>query len=222
MPDTLLLVPTLAERAVLAPLLAKRLAAPPRLELCGFGPVAAAARTAELLARIAPERVVLCGIAGRLDERLDVGAAYRFDEVACHGIGVGSAAGFLPAAQMGWQQWPGDPDAADGQAAARTIGDRITCGSRSSLTAAGLLLTVGAASASAADAAERRRFYPEAVAEDMEGFGVALACRLMGVALSIIRGISNTAGDREQARWRIPAALSAAAELVRQDFGETA
>ncbi|MFM1902491.1 MAG: Futalosine hydrolase [Planctomycetota bacterium] len=220
MPDTLLLVPTLPEQALLAPLLAARLAAPPPLELCGFGPVAAAARTAELLARRAPERVVLCGIAGGLDERVDVGAAYRFDQVACHGIGVGSAAGFVPAGELGWQQWPGDPAAATGQPAAGPIGDRIACGSRSGLAAAGLLLTVCAASASAEDAAQRRALFPEALAEDMEGYGVALACRLRGVSLTIIRGISNAAGDRNHLRWRVSEALAAAADLVRQDLGE--
>jgi futalosine hydrolase len=48
----------------------------------------------------------------------------------------------------------------------------------------------------------------------MEGFGVALACRLAGVPLTIIRGISNTAGDRDHARWRVPEALAAAAGLT--------
>jgi futalosine hydrolase len=52
------------------------------------------------------------------------------------------------------------------------------------------------------------------MAEDMEGFGVALACRLLGVPLAIVRGISNEAGDREHARWQVPAALAAAADLA--------
>jgi futalosine hydrolase len=43
---------------------------------------------------------------------------------------------------------------------------------------------------------------------------VALACRLAGVPLTIIRGISNTAGDRDHARWRVPEALAAAAGLA--------
>jgi nucleoside phosphorylase len=47
----------------------------------------------------------------------------------------------------------------------------------------------------------------------MEGFGVALACALERVPLAIVRGISNLVGDREPARWRIPAALAAARRL---------
>jgi len=78
------------------------------VELCGFGIVAAAARTAQLLAAQRPEKVILVGIAGRLDDRLSIGAATLFDSVACHGIGVGSGAAFIPAATLGWRQWPGD------------------------------------------------------------------------------------------------------------------
>jgi futalosine hydrolase len=78
------------------------------------------------------------------------------------------------------------------------------------------LLTACAASATAADVARRTSLFPVAAAEDMEGFGVALACRLAGVPLTIIRGISNTAGDREHARWRMPEALAAAAALAMQ------
>jgi futalosine hydrolase len=82
------------------------------------------------------------------------------------------------------------------------------------------LLTVCAASGSAADVAERRRLFPAAVAEDMEGFGVALACRLHGVPCAIIRGISNVAGDRDKARWATAEALAAAAALAHEFLAE--
>jgi futalosine hydrolase len=52
------------------------------------------------------------------------------------------------------------------------------------------------------------------MAEDMEGFGVALACRLHGVPVDIVRGISNTVGDRDKARWRVETALEAAAAVA--------
>lgn len=79
-----------------------------------------------------------------------------------------------------------------------------------------MLLTACAASATADDAALRRHIFPAAVAEDMEGFGVALACRLSGIPLGIVRGISNTAGDRDKARWQIEPALAAAADLAAE------
>ena len=48
----------------------------------------------------------------------------------------------------------------------------------------------------------------------MEGFGVALACHLARVPLTIVRGMSNTAGDRDLAGWRVEDALAAAGELT--------
>jgi len=128
---TLFLVPTELERRVLEPLVAPALGRDARPELCGFGPVAAAARTSLLVARHQPERVVLVGIAGRLDDRLALAAAYRFQQVGCFGIGVGSGDHFIPAGTVGWPQWPGDT--AHGSTA---IGDSIAVGPRKASAAA--------------------------------------------------------------------------------------
>jgi futalosine hydrolase len=54
----------------------------------------------------------------------------------------------------------------------------------------------------------------------MEGFAVAFACRLRGVPLDVIRGISNTAGDRDTSRWQVAAALEAAGRLALQVLAE--
>lgn len=212
---TLVLVPTHPERLIVERLLAPALGPGTALELCGFGPIAAAARTAALVAGTRPERVLLVGIAGRLDDRLALAAAYRFGRVACYGVGVGSDDEFQPAGAVGWPHWPGDP-----AAGTPLLGDLIGCdpdvanprGER-------LLLTACAASATAADADLRRRAFPAAEAEDMEGFGVACACRLAGLPLDIVRGISNTAGDRNRSRWRTEPALEAAAALALQVIG---
>lgn len=208
---TLVLVPTDLERRHLR----EGLVAPPPavagMELCGFGPVAAAARTALLIARDRPDRVLLVGIAGGIDPRLAPGTAHRFGAVACHGIGAGSAGAFVPAGGLGWPQWPGEDT--DGSSA---IGDVIALAGAAEGDAAArpLLITACAASASAADVAERRRLHPGAAAEDMEGFGVAFACRLHGIPCEIVRGISNVAGDRDHARWMTAQALAAAAALA--------
>jgi futalosine hydrolase len=216
MPHTLVIVPTEPERRLLTPALAAGLGSSVPMELCGFGPVAAAARTAALIAVHTPARVLLVGIAGRLDARLDIGAAYRFDRVACYGVGAGSGDGFVPAEALGWSQWPGDPP--DPAAA---VGDMIELPAHvGGVPAHGLLLTACTASATAEDVLRRMKLFPAAVAEDMEGFAVALACRLAGVPLTIIRGISNTAGDRDHARWRVPEALAAAAALSLQTLEE--
>lgn len=219
MQQPLVLVPTELERGFIAPVLQAACRAAIRIELAGFGPVVAAARTAGLLAGHRPERVLLVGIAGRYSDRLEIGRAYVFERVACHGVGAGSGAAFVPAEKLGWQQWPGDASAAPA-----AIGDGLDCTSgRLPAVAvparAGFLLSACAAAAGVDDVRSRLRLHPEAVAEDMEGFAVAAACRLAGVPLDIIRGISNTAGDRDTARWQIAAACRAAAELAATLLG---
>ncbi len=212
----LILVPTELERRSLRPLLEGGDPGSRRIELCGFGMVAAAARTARLLADLRPRRVVLVGIAGRFGDRIPLGSACMFSRVACHGIGVGAGSRFLPAASLGWEQWPGDPP--DPTA---SVGDRIDLDPVPSPVAEhprvpseDLLLTVASAASDADEARIRKAMYPHACAEDMEGFAVALACRLARVPCGIVRGISNSAGDRDHSRWQTRDALAAAAGIV--------
>ena len=211
MQQPLVLVPTELERGFIATAVAAACGPAIRVELCGFGPVVAAARTAGLIAQYRPTRVLLVGIAGRYDDELAVGRAYAFERVACHGVGAGSGGAFVPAARMGWEQWPGD--ASTGTEA---IGDTLPCASGDLPVGArgGLLLSVCAASAGDDDVRSRLALHPGAAAEEMEGFAVAAACRLAGVPLDIVRGISNTAGDRDVSNWKIENACRAAAELA--------
>ena len=175
------------------------------LELCGFGPILAAARTMQAIAEHRPRQVLLLGIAGALSDRVQVGEAYEFSEVVCYGVGTGSGVRFQSAQQLGWRQWSG--------AGAGHIDDRLEL--QSPCGEPGLqLLTCCAGSASKFDVSQRQRVYPAADAEDMEGFAVAAACRLANIPIRIIRGISNRAGDRRHAGWLIDQALHAAAHLA--------
>jgi futalosine hydrolase len=217
MRHSILLVPTELERGLIAPVVAAACGSAIRSELCGFGPVVAAARTAQLIAEHRPDSVLLVGIAGRISDRLTIGEAYAFERVACHGVGAGSGDPFVPAEALGWPQWPGD-----GSDPATRIGDVLACMSGrlpASAARAGLLLSACAASADEADVRSRLRLFPDAAAEDMEGFAVATACQLAGVPLDIVRGISNTAGDRDLSRWQIEAACRAAAALAATLLG---
>ncbi|TWU48311.1 futalosine hydrolase [Rubripirellula reticaptiva] len=212
----LILVPTSIEMQRLRPVLSASLAdhshsiEPCAFQLCGFGPIAAAARTAALIARYQPDRVLLIGIAGTFDQRqYPVGTSCRFDEVICDGIGVGSGDDFQSAESLGWHQFGADgtrPIIGDVLPLVSTFVPGVPC--------AGKLLTCPAASANLQDAGRRRTFYPGAVAEDMEGFGVATACSLAGVSLQIVRGLSNVVGDRDHSNWRIDDALASAATLA--------
>ncbi len=172
-----------------------------RCELSGFGPVSAAARTAQLLAELRPRRVLLLGLAGSLvGERAPLASAQSFLSVRLDGVGVGAGVSFLPPSRLGFPQWDG----------AQPIAETLPL----SRSGQGELLTVCGASADPGEASARRARYPDASAEDMEGFGVALACHLFGVPLAVVRGISNAAGERERGTWCVRAALAAARVLA--------
>ncbi|QKW50504.1 futalosine hydrolase [Streptomyces buecherae] len=73
----------------------------------------------------------------------------------------------------------------------------------------GSVLTVSTVTGSAERAAELMARHPGAVAEAMEGFGVAEAATAYGVPVLEIRTVSNAVGPRDRAAWRIDAALTA-------------
>lgn len=209
-PSRLIVVPTERERRVISAGLAAIARHGDRVELCGFGLVAAAARTASLIAALEPTEVMLVGIAGGIASRAVPGTAWLFDRVACHGVGVGTGAAFVPAGTLGWRHWEGDPPGVD-----VTVGDVIDVPSPADgVRLPGTLLSVCAAAAGPDDVAERLRLFPDAAAEDMEGFSVAAAGRMAGVPVRIVRGISNVAGDRDHRAWRIDEAAEAAASLA--------
>ena len=186
-------------------------------EVVGFGPIVSAARTVLLLQQYRPQRVLLLGIAGTYSDDLQVGTAACFSSVGCYGIGVGSGQSFRSANDLGWQQWPGD-------GLQSPVTDRIDLWESEALGAPfqepnvsrRLLLTTPAASACERDANDRLQVFPDATAEDMEGFSVAAACHLSGVPLAIVRGISNRVGDRDKSNWKIEPALAAAVEIAQK------
>lgn len=198
---TLILVPTELERGALEALGGFPLGSG-LLELAGFGPLAAAARTAELCARLAPRRVLLLGIAGSFENgRAPLASAALFAHVTLEGVGAGAGPVTCPPSRLGFPQWPGEP-----LAPGTAIDERLELAGAGT----GELLTVCAASSSPGEAAERRRRHPGALGEDMEGFGVALACSMAQIPLAVVRGFSNTVGERDHARWDVRAALGAA------------
>jgi futalosine hydrolase len=202
-PKTLILIPTQLERTQLDNS-AHLEGTCATVALCGFGVVAAAARTAQLIAAHAPDRVLLLGIAGTFDEAsLAVGEACCFGSVVIDGIGRGQEADHVGAEDLGFEQWP-----------AQGIGDRIELSVPGKVAASELLMTVCTASATPEEAAARRKRFSQAIAEDMEGFAVALACALTDTPLAIVRGISNRVGDLDKQNWRIREALQAAGELA--------
>lgn len=112
------------------------------LELCGFGVVAAAARSMQLIARHQPENVILVGIAGSYRSELPVGCARNFLDVACVGIGVGTGSNHQSAGEIGWEHWTSERSTESGTQHA--IGDILPLSNQvsSRLEQSGRLLTV--------------------------------------------------------------------------------
>jgi futalosine hydrolase len=75
--------------------------------------------------------------------------------------------------------------------------------------AVGPILTVATVTGTATGAAAILARHPDAVAEAMEGFGVATAAAQAGVAFGELRAISNPVGSRDRDTWRIGDALAA-------------
>jgi futalosine hydrolase len=211
-PDWLILIPTEFEWGFIADSLSSISGAV--VEICGFGPIIPAAKTVQLIRQYCPRRVLLLGIAGSYDPSLKIGEASVFDHVSCYGVGVGNGSTFRTAGKMGWLQWPDDnPE--------RSIGESIQL----SQTTAPInfhrrrLLTVCSAAENRQDVADRQLWFPDAAAEDMEGFAVAAACQLCDVPATIVRGISNQAGDRDKKYWQIEHAMNSAVSISQQIMG---
>ena len=171
--------------------------------LCGFGAAAAGALAAVALSRTEPEPVLLVGICGTFDEgRLPVGGLFEASEVRMHGIGRGEGEKHVGPAQTGFAQAP-----PSGERSA--VVDRLPVGAGRPVGGVpGVLLTVAAAAGGPEEAAWRRLAYPDALAEDMEGFAVALACSRLGRSLTILRGVSNVVGATGP--WDLAQGLAAA------------
>ncbi|MCE2792894.1 MAG: hypothetical protein ACK6DU_06180 [Planctomycetota bacterium] len=241
-PD-LILIPTSFERDHLLAdpgLSAALSAAQTEVAVCGFGPIAAAASTARLLSTRRTKWVILAGIAGSYGSELPLGSAWQVERVGSWGIGVGSGSDFRLGWELGWNQVSSpttapkmpmtNPGAGISGVGISGVGSLESGEVIPLYTAplvrggpnAGLSLTCTAASNSAADCELRRRNFPQAVFEEMEGFGVALAClehqKATGQAIAsgMVRGVSNVAGDRNKAHWQIAPALAAVAELLLQ------
>src|SRR5262249_45354759 len=67
----------------------------------------------------------------------------------------------------------------------------------------GAVLSVSTVTGTASRAADLAARHPDAVAEGMEGWGVATAADLFGVPFAELRTVSNLVGPRDRAAWRI-------------------
>jgi len=211
------------------------LGAPPEIQLCGFGPIAAGILTARGLSKRRPGRVVLLGIGGSYDlVAAPLGTAVEIGRVWTDAVGAQrpvAAVGEPGAAGEPWGQWELPSELGFAQVVADVGGDSASLRSNVAESlelpggARGVgLLTVGVASGTEETAQGRRRRFSGVVVEDMEGFSVALACHLAGVPWAIWRGITNRVGDRDISQWRFQEAIQSLVDRVSREVavGEVA
>jgi futalosine hydrolase len=162
----------------------------------GIGLAAAGANSARWFAEIRPDAAALAGLCGTFDAaRLPVGGLLEATRVTCDGIGAGEGEAFVAA---------GEPPPPLRCAPARSRGVR------------GEVLSVAAAAEGAAMTEARRRRHPRALAEEMEGYAVAIAAQGFRVPLVILRGASNLAGERDHRRWKFEAALAVCRDALAE------
>jgi len=167
------------------------------VEPVGVGPAAAAAGTARLLATGQYRAVVSAGIAGGFPGRAPVGALVLGARSIAADLGAETPDGFLPVEELGFGSsvLPADPKLLQSLRAAlpeAVVGD---------------VLTLATVTGTAATAEILARRHPQAVAEAMEGYGVAVAAA--GLPFAELRAISNPIGPRDRAAWRLKDAFAA-------------
>ena len=170
----------------------------------GAGPAESAARTAALVARHRPDLVLCAGIAGGFAPTQvgDVVVATRI-VFADFGAELPDGIGFTDADTLGFGRvaYAVEP-AVSAELVART-------GAR-----AGPVLTLARVTGTARTAGLLRDRFPDALAEAMEGAGVAAAASVAGVPFAELRAISNLVGPRDRSAWRIGDALEALGRAV--------
>ncbi|MFB7294331.1 futalosine hydrolase [Streptomyces rubiginosohelvolus] len=183
----------------------------------GAGPAAAAAATAFALASGASASgassyapyglVVSAGIGGAFTPVTPLGSLVVADGIVAADLGAETADGFLPVTALGFGRDRFTPPPALVRAVASATG-----------AAAGPVLTVSTVTGSAERAGALLAAHPGALAEAMEGFGVAEAAARADVPVLEVRAVSNAVGPRDRDAWRIGDALAALTDA----FGKAA
>ncbi|GLY98168.1 futalosine hydrolase [Actinoplanes sp. NBRC 103695] len=165
----------------------------------GAGPAAAAAGTARLLATGKYEAVISAGIAGAFKGRADIADIVLATRSIAADLGAESPTGFLPIDTLGFGTTTLHAD----PALLETL--------QTALPAAksGDILTLATVTGTAETAARLATTHPDAVAEAMEGHGVATAANTAGVPFAELRAISNLIGPRDRESWRLREAFAA-------------
>ncbi|SDJ02651.1 futalosine hydrolase [Alteribacillus bidgolensis] len=176
---------------------------------CGFDVIAggvglaeAAASTAIALTKDSYTAVVSAGIAGGFRAQTELGSIVVASEIWGADLGAETNEGFydLEKLNLGCSRYQCDP----------LLTDKLctSIAERGLKAQTGAILTTAAVTGTAKTAENLAVRVPEAKAEAMEGFGVAVSAQKFDVPVFEIRSISNFVGPRDRDNWKIKEALA--------------
>ena len=178
--------------------------------VAGVGPAAAAAATARHLAMAGArglryDGVVNAGVAGAIDSRVSLGDVVVATMSVSAELGVRLPDRFQPVEELGFGS------------------STIAC--LPGLTAGvsghrGPVLTLATITGTDERARQLACEHPKAVAEAMEGFGVATAASQADLPFAEVRTITNSVGDRNVSGWDWRAGFAALSTAMSQLPGE--
>lgn len=163
----------------------------------GVGPAEAAARTSAALAAAPYDLVLNAGVGGGFAP-LAPGDIAVASAVVFADLGAETADGFAPVSSLGFGGERYDVPAKLAVELADRTGGHL-----------GTILTVATVTGTAGTARALARRHPDAVAEGMEGAGVAAAANAHRVPMAELRAVSNAVGPRDREAWDLPGALAA-------------
>ncbi|WP_100406178.1 futalosine hydrolase [Bacillus solitudinis] len=186
-----------------------------QVEVVGVGIAAAAANTAVLLATATrPYNCVInAGIAGGFSGKATVGSLVVATEIVAADLGAETSEGFQSIEDLKLTK------------SRVRVEDRLVDSLVQRLTekkleiSKGPILTLSTVTGTSTTAEELAIRVPGAVAEAMEGYGVAVAAEQAGIPVCEVRSISNMVGPRDREAWRLQEAL-AALESASSVFAE--
>lgn len=172
----------------------------------GVGMAAAAAGTARLLT-LADGRytgVISFGIGGGIG--VPLGSTVLAARSIAADLGADSPDGFISLDELGF-----------GGTATIPVDQKLLAAMRAALPDAtvGDILTVSTVTGTRQRTAWMIERYPNAIAEGMEGYGVACAATQADVPFAELRTVSNRVGPRDRAAWQIGGALDALAKAAQ-------
>ncbi|MDM5318102.1 futalosine hydrolase [Fictibacillus sp. b24] len=170
--------------------------------LAGVGPISAGIQTTKALLTNDYDLVINMGIAGGFRGKAEVGSLVIADEIVSADLGAESPDGFITLDELGFGA--STRIKADSEMVMLLLTSLKLSGAAVQL---GNVLTLSTVTGTSDTTAELLRREPNAVAEAMEGYGVALAAQEFGKPVLEIRSISNPIGPRDRSAWRMKEAF---------------